>query len=100
MLKNVFFDQITNVVVGSRSNVGQAPGSLELELWNLVVQQLNEDLNQVGVYNWLDWRVVLDREQTSQSNQCEQLHVQVFAVDHLAQVGKVSELLKRVKHKN
>jgi hypothetical protein len=60
MLQHVFFDQIVDVVSSSRSDVCEAPSCLKLELGNLMVQELDEHGDQVGVDNSLNWWRVFD----------------------------------------
>jgi hypothetical protein len=57
-----------------------------------VVEQLNEHRNEVGVDDWLDWRIVLNRKKTSETNASEELDGWVFLIDHFTQILEVRNL--------
>jgi len=71
------------MICGSRCNIGKAPCRLELKLWNLMVQQLDENWQQVGVDDGLNWGHVLDRQQLPHSNAGKELHIYVIYTDEL-----------------
>ena len=60
MTQNVFLYQVGNVISGAGSDVGKAPGSLELELRDLMMKKLQEDWNQVCIDYGLDRRILLN----------------------------------------
>jgi len=82
----IFFDEVTDMISGTGCNVGQAPSCLELEFGHLMVQQLDEDWHEVGVDDSLDWRVIFDRQKSSETNTCKQFNGGVLTVDHFAQI--------------
>lgn len=95
MRQHVFFNQIANMVRGAGGDVGQTPGSLELELRNLVMQQGNVNWDQVGVDDWLYWRLVFDGKESPHANQGKQLNSQVIRIDHLDQFVEIGHLQKK-----
>jgi len=57
--EHIFFNEVIDMIGGSWGNIGQTPCCLELELWDVVMQELNENRHKVCVNYSLDWWIIL-----------------------------------------
>jgi len=90
--QHVLLYQIVDVVRGARRHIGQAPGSLELELGDFVVEELDEDVDEVGVDHLLDGGNVLDRKQLPHSDQSEKLNLRVLVEEQALELVELVDL--------
>lgn len=59
MIENIFFDEVINMICGSRCDIGEAPCCFKLEFRDFIMQKLNKDLNKVCINHCLNrWGIL------------------------------------------
>ena len=92
MRNHILLNKTVYVVRGAGSNVGNAPGCLELEFWNFMIEELDEFNGQVCVNYCLNRRRVLDGEQLPHANKAHKFRRLVLEINELAKNVEVFEL--------
>ena len=81
MRYDILFNEAVDVIRSAGGNISNAPGSLKLELGNVVIQKTDEDDGQVGVDHGLNGRTVLNRKQFTHADESQQLRCLIIIVN-------------------